>query len=66
MQAAYDCKYNGKNCTPNIIRIVNQADRKLPIGFVPDTSNLHTNWLTYIPEGYIPSYYDAAGNYVLQ
>lgn len=64
IQAAYDCKYNGNNCTPNIVRIINQADRKLPIGYVPNTSNLHTDWQTYIPTDYKPGYYDVAGNYV--
>lgn len=66
IEAAYDCKYRGKQCTSNIVRISNQADRKLPIGYVLNTSTLHTDWQTYIPDGYKPGYYDVAGNYVAQ
>ncbi len=66
IEAAYDCKYHGKNCTPNIVRIINQADRKLPIGYVPNMTKLQTDWQTFIPTNYTPGYYDAAGNYVAQ
>jgi hypothetical protein len=66
MQAAYDCKYNGTNCSPNIVRVVNRADRQLPIGYAINTSKLTTDWQTYIPKDFQAGTYDAAGNYQAQ
>lgn len=62
-QQIYNCKYNGKGCTLDIKRVLNKAEKQMPLGYHVDISTLHTDMADYIPSNIQYGFYGADGVY---